>query len=464
MRAATAAEPSGSSPPIERGRRDLRQHRTQRSIRSRSGPETRPVYAPARRGHIGTGPARLPAKPHGHGFIAATSWKRAGNVVARPTRATDDAPVLERLAERLEDVPRELRQLVEEQHAVIRERDLARATCAARHRPSPRRTACGAGDRNGAGDGSGAGGAAPATEATIVAASASASSSGGSSRGIVRARSVLPEPGGPTSSRPWPPASATSRPRRASSWPRTSARSGAGGHGSRRAGRRRGRAAAAVRAVARRDRRAAAPAARADARRRRTSSTASRERRHADGSIPAASRASSTDVAGTIDPPDAAPRERRRPSAGCPGPAGPPPPSESSPISADPTRRRPDLLGPEEDPHRDREVERGAGLALLGGREVDGDPPRRVDEARVPDRAADPLAGLLQRGVRQADDREARQAARDVDLDPDHAPVEADDRGGQQRCKHAPDRTRGRSTAAHPPLHLRLSGTRAGRA
>ena len=41
-----------------------------------------------------------------------------------------------------------------------------------------------------------------------------------------RASIVLPEPGGPTMSRLWPPAAAISRARRASAWPRTSERSG----------------------------------------------------------------------------------------------------------------------------------------------------------------------------------------------------------------------------------------------
>ncbi len=65
-----------------------------------------------------------------------------------------------------------------------------------------------------------------ATEAMIVATVASSSSSGGKSPGIVRASSVLPDPGGPIISKQWPPARAISRPRRASSWPRTSTRSG----------------------------------------------------------------------------------------------------------------------------------------------------------------------------------------------------------------------------------------------
>ena len=61
-----------------------------------------------------------PGQPHGHGFIAATSWKRAGNVAAPAGAGDRDPAVLERLAERLEDVAVELRQLVEEQDAVGR--------------------------------------------------------------------------------------------------------------------------------------------------------------------------------------------------------------------------------------------------------------------------------------------------------------------------------------------------------
>jgi hypothetical protein len=69
-------------------------------------------------------------------------------------------------------------------------------------------------------------GPAPATEAMIVAMRASSSPRGGSRLGTVRARSVLPDPGGPIITRQWPPASAISIPRRASNWPLTSSRSG----------------------------------------------------------------------------------------------------------------------------------------------------------------------------------------------------------------------------------------------
>ena len=77
-----------------------------------------------------------------------------------------------------------------------------------------------------------------------------------------------------------------------------------------------------------------------------------------------------------------------------------------------------------------------------------------MDEPGVPDCAANPLAGLLERGVGQAHDREPRQSARDVDLDPDHPAVEADDRCRQQRGKHDPTV----AAAARRRLTERLSG------
>ena len=65
------------------------------------------------------------AWPHGHGFVAATSMKRVGKI-ARALAAHDrDAAVLERLAQRLERGARELRELVEEQDAVVGQAGLA---------------------------------------------------------------------------------------------------------------------------------------------------------------------------------------------------------------------------------------------------------------------------------------------------------------------------------------------------
>ena len=119
------------------------------------------------------------------------------------------------------------------------------------------------------------------------------------------------------------------------------------------------------------------------------------------------------------------------------------------------TRR--DLLRAEQDPHRHREVERRAGLALVGRGEVDRDPARRMDEPGVAQRAPDPLAGLLERGVGQSDDREPGQTRRDVHLDPDEPAVEAVERCGRDDGQHAPNPRRGRSPPGQPRLTPGLS-------
>ena len=94
------------------------------------------------------------------------------------------------------------------------------------------------------------------------------------------------------------------------------------------------------------------------------------------------------------------------------------------------------LLRPEQDPERDREVQRRPRLAQLCRREVHGDPPRRVVEAGVPEGAADALPRLRQRGVREADDREPGQPRRDVDLDADDASGDPLERCGEEGCEH----------------------------
>ena len=71
------------------------------------------------------GRAGSPKNPQGHGFIAATSTKRAGNTAVRAARATMMRAVFERLAQHFQRPPVEFRQLVEEQHAVVGEADLA---------------------------------------------------------------------------------------------------------------------------------------------------------------------------------------------------------------------------------------------------------------------------------------------------------------------------------------------------
>ena len=120
-----------------------------------------------------------------------------GSCVARPGAGDRDAPLLHRLAQRLEDVAVELGQLIEEEHSLMGQSDFAGRQMRARRRPCPRTRSCGAGARNGGRRRSSRRGPSPAADATTVAVSAAASSSGGNNPGIVRARSVLPEPGGP---------------------------------------------------------------------------------------------------------------------------------------------------------------------------------------------------------------------------------------------------------------------------
>ena len=58
---------------------------------------------------------------------------------------------------------------------------------------------------------------------------------------------------------------------------------------------------------------------------------------------------------------------------------------------------------------RDRQIVMAAFLGQVGGRQIDGDAPRRQREARGDQRRAHPLARLGHRLVRQADDGEGRQ-------------------------------------------------------
>ena len=76
-----------------------------------------------------------------------------------------------------------------------------------------------------------------------------------------------------------------------------------------------------------------------------------------------------------------------------------------------------DCSEPSRMPDRHRQVERGARLPEVRRGEVDRDPARREREPGVADRTADPFPGLLDRRVRETDDREPGQARGDVDLD-----------------------------------------------
>ena len=172
-------------------------------------------------------PRGSPRCPHGHGFIAATSWNRAGNSACRAARDSTMWPALERLAQHLEHVAVELRQLVEEQHAVVRQRDLARPRTRRRRRPARRPTPCGAARETAAAASRRAGSRAATSER--IAADLERLVLVESAAGVPGSRCasmLLPVPGGPISSRLCSPAAAISSARRAPAWPRTSARSG----------------------------------------------------------------------------------------------------------------------------------------------------------------------------------------------------------------------------------------------
>jgi hypothetical protein len=149
------------------------------------------------------------------------------------------------------------------------------------------------------------------------------------------------------------------------------------------------------------------------------------QRRHADDLDPRGKACLLDSIGRDDDSPDAPTRERRgqgqdarnRPDLAAEG---------QLPDHGEATARSPDLFRAEQDPDRDREVERGACLAEVRRGEIDGDPPRRVDIPGVADRATDALASFLERRVSQADDRESWQARGDVDLDADDPAVETD--------------------------------------
>ena len=88
--------------------------------------------------------AGSPRAPHGQRFIVPTSWNDAGKSAVPSTRGDADHTVLERLAQRLERGPDELGQLVEQQHAVMREARLAGPRPASAADDRGGRGACGA--------------------------------------------------------------------------------------------------------------------------------------------------------------------------------------------------------------------------------------------------------------------------------------------------------------------------------
>jgi hypothetical protein len=120
---------------------------------------------------------------------------------------------------------------------------------------------------------------------------------------------------------------------------------------------------------------------------------------------------------------------------------------------------RADLFRSEQDAECDGQIQRGTGLAQLRGGEVHRDPPRRKGEPGIPNGAANPFPRLLDRSITEADDREPRQAWRDVDLDADRPAVEAMQRCGWDDGQHAVTLP----GAAHPGLICRSPRANHGR-
>ena len=142
----------------------------------------------------------------------------------------DDVAGLDRLAQRLEHGAGELGELVEEQHAVVGEADLARASRRARRRRSPPSRRCGAACGTGGRARCRPPPAAPRGCGSSRSPAPPRGSSGGRMPGRRAASIDLPDPGGPTIRMWWRPAAAISSARLARSWPFTSERSrGRGG-------------------------------------------------------------------------------------------------------------------------------------------------------------------------------------------------------------------------------------------
>ena len=150
-----------------------------------------------------SGSGRSDRRPSRRG--RGSSRRRAGSApgtrAARAAREIVDDARFERLAQHFQRVPVPFGQLVEEQHAVVRERDLARARLGAAADQRDRAGACGAARGTGARASAPASRPRPLTEATAAASSASASLASGSRPGRREASKVLPQPGGPMNSR-----------------------------------------------------------------------------------------------------------------------------------------------------------------------------------------------------------------------------------------------------------------------
>lgn len=120
---------------------------------------------------------------------------------------------------------------------------------------------------------------------------------------------------------------------------------------------------------------------------------------------------------------------------------------------------RDDLLRGE-DPDGDREIERGAVLAHVGGREVDRHLARGQLPAGVGDRRAHAHAALLDRARAQPDEVVAGQAERDIDLGADRVRLDAEESGRMNLREHAPGKSTFRAAPPKRPRRPEISSLR----
>ena len=111
-------------------------------------------------------------------------------------------------------------------------------------------------------------------------------------------------------------------------------------------------------------------------------------------------------------------------------------------------------------PERDRQIVMAAFLRQVGGREVDGDAPRRQREPGRDQRRAHPLARLRHRLVGQADDVERRQPRRHLHLDIDGAGLDALERHCRDALDHACPCSRGRRSGSRRHRQEQLENRR----
>ena len=104
------------------------------------------------------------------------------------------------------------------------------------------------------------------------------------------------------------------------------------------------------------------------------------------------------------------------------------------PQAVQPGRR--DRAGRGEQPDRDRQVEAGAVLGQVGRGQGDGHAAVRPLIAGVAERRPDPVAGLEHGRAAEADHGHRGEATADVDLDPDRVSVQPDQGGGRQPGQH----------------------------